>query len=185
MKFNLEKIIGKRIHCNTKEKANALLKFLHENGFTWNGGEALTYENMWGYYRQSTYYVTYANKTVCYGDIRYRQYTIVEFEDVLEEEGGNKMYHNLVFINHYAGKNYLFKLPLNVKLNAGLEVFVDTIQGRTMGRCVSDSFIVDDYTKQQIVAGEGAYEPLKEVVGLAKKQEGYRCIEFDLMSVPF
>ncbi len=45
---------------------------------------------------------------------------------------------------------------------------------------VSNSFIVDDYTADQIIAGAGAYKPLKEVIGNAKEQTGYRCVEFNL-----
>lgn len=193
MKFNLEKIIGKNIHCDTEEKASELLKFLHENGFKWNSGTDLIRENYWKGYAQNTYYrISNCNygaiscKAVNFGSIKIKNVdSYIEFEDVIERGGGNQMYHNLVFINHYAGKNYLFKLPLNIKLNTGQEVFVDTIQGQTMGKCVTDSFIVDDYTKNQIVAGNGAYEPLKEVAGLAKKQEGYKCIDFRFIDVPF
>ena len=95
------------------------------------------------------------------------------------------MYQNLVFINHGCGRNYLFKLPLHIRLRTGEKVYVNTIRGQEMGICASDSFIIDNYTKQQIVVGTGAYEPIKEVIGYAQEQTGYRCIEFDLMSVPF
>lgn len=95
-------------------------------------------------------------------------------------------YYNLVFINHNdKDKNYLFQLPKNLLLKKGEKVFVETIQGECVGTAVSDSFIVDKYTAEQIIVGTGAYEPLKDVIGWAEKQDGYRCIDFRLASVPF
>ncbi|GEM_PF-3244400 len=97
------------------------------------------------------------------------------------EKGGNQMYHNLVFVNHGdSNKNFLFKLPMTISLKQGEKVFLCTSKGECMGTCASNSFIVDNYTKQQIASGTGAYEPLKEVVGYAQEQTGYRCIEFGL-----
>ncbi|KAF5051108.1 hypothetical protein DSECCO2_422710 [anaerobic digester metagenome] len=94
----------------------------------------------------------------------------------LKQEGFMN-YFNLVFINHGdSDKNYLFKAALQVNLQAGEKVFVDTISGRYPATCVSDSFIVDGYTAQQIIVGSGAYLPLKHVVGRAK--EKYECEEF-------
>lgn len=98
----------------------------------------------------------------------------------------NEKYYNLVFVKHENNdKNFLFKLPLNINLNNREKVFVDTSKGRAIGECVSDSFIVDNYTTVQIMEGTRAYYPLKDVVGYAKKQEGYRCIDFALADVPF
>jgi len=74
---------------------------------------------------------------------------------------------------------------LTIRLKAGEKVFADTAQGEAMGDCVTDSFIVDKYTAEQIVVGTGAYKPLKYVTGWAKKQEGYKCIDFRLVDVPF
>jgi hypothetical protein len=54
-----------------------------------------------------------------------------------------------------------------------------------MGDCVTDSFIVDKYTAEQIIIGAGAYEPLKYVIGWAKKQDDYRCAYFDIIDIPF
>jgi len=54
-----------------------------------------------------------------------------------------------------------------------------------MGDCVTDSFIVDKYTAEQIIVGAGAYKPLKYVIGWAEKQDGYKCIDFRLVDVPF
>ena len=97
-----------------------------------------------------------------------------------------QQYYNLVFIKHEnSDKTYLFQAPMQNRLKAGEKVFVDTIQGESMGECKSDSFIVDNFTAEQIISGAGAYYPLKEVIGYAHKQEGYRCIEFALASIPF
>ena len=102
------------------------------------------------------------------------------------EKGENSMYNNLVFIKHENSNNkFLFKVPMNITLKASEKVFVDTIQGECMGECVSDSFIVGGHETVCIMVGAGAYYPLKEVIGYAHKQEGYRCIEFALASIPF
>ncbi|GEM_PF-3144749 len=185
MKFNLEKIIGKKVHCNTEVKANELLKFLHENGFVWGGGNSLLDGSHWCVYRKNTYYNVEACKWVTYGNINgpsaKEEKNVVEFESVLEKEGGNQMYHNLVFVNHGdSNKNFLFKLPMDISLKQGEKVFVYTSKGECMGTCASNNFIADEYLLWQIMAGTGAYEPLKEVKGLAKEQKGYRCIEFGL-----
>ncbi len=92
-------------------------------------------------------------------------------------------YYNLVFIKHENDyRNYLFCVPMGITLKAGQKVFVNTMHGEAMGDCVTDSFIVDEYTTKQIIAGAGAYEPLKEVIGIAKEQSGYRCMYF---GIPF
>lgn len=86
-------------------------------------------------------------------------------------------YINLVFVRHDGNyTNYLFQAPLQINLRVSEKVFVDTVSGRVPANCVSDSFIVDGYTAQQIIAGSGAYLPLKRVVGRAK--ERYECEEF-------
>ena len=46
--------------------------------------------------------------------------------------------------------------------------------------CVSDSFIVGEKETACIAAGAGAYCPLKEVIGYAASQTGYKCIDFNL-----
>ena len=95
-------------------------------------------------------------------------------------------YYNLVFINHgNTEKNYLFQLPLNISLKTNEKVFADTSKGECLGTCVTDSFIVDEYTERQICEGTGAYYPLKDVTGWAEKQEGYRCVDFKLADIPF
>lgn len=94
-------------------------------------------------------------------------------------------YYNLVFVNHGdSNKNYLFQVPLNISLKVGEKVFVDTSKGECIGNCVTNSFIVDEHTAEKIMTGTGAYV-LKDVIGLAEKQEGYRCVHFALMDCPF
>lgn len=98
----------------------------------------------------------------------------------------DKQYYNLVFVNHGTTKNYLFQAPLTIRLNKGEKVFAETIQGECIGTCVTDSFIADKFITEQIITGTGAYEPLKEIVGYAEKQEEYRCIDFRLaVDIPF
>jgi len=94
-----------------------------------------------------------------------------------------QQYYNLVFIRHEnSNNNYLFQAPLAIRLKAGEKVFADTIQGECLGTCASDSFIVGEHETACIMMGAGAYYPLKEVIGYAYKQEGYKCVSFD---VPF
>lgn len=97
----------------------------------------------------------------------------------------DKQYYNLVFVNHETNKNYLFQAPLMIRLKRGEKVFAETNQGESMGECVTDSFIVDKYTAEQIILGSNAYMPLKDVIGWAEKQEGYRCIDFGLVDLPY
>ncbi len=137
MKFNLEKIIDKRVHCDTEEKANKLLKFLHQNGFIWNGGEDLTSKNNWREEKHNTFYEIYKDKTICFGNVKNEPGVIIEFEDVFESEGGNQMYYNLAFVNHGdSSNNYLFKLPMNIQVKESEKVYVDTVQGQAIGTCV-------------------------------------------------
>lgn len=97
-----------------------------------------------------------------------------------------QQYYNLVFINHsYKERNFLFQLPLPMKLKSGEKVFVETIQGECMGTCVSDSFIVGEHETACIMAGTGAYLPLRDVIGWATQREGYECISFASASLPF
>lgn len=97
----------------------------------------------------------------------------------------DKQYYNLVFVNHGTDKNYLFQVPSMIRLKKGEKVFVDTSQGECIGTCVSNSFIVGEYETDCIVVATGAYKPLKNVIGWAEKQEGYRCIDFGLVDIPF
>lgn len=103
------------------------------------------------------------------------------------EKGEQKiMYYNLVFINHGdSSKNYLFKVPMGIELKRYEQVFCNTIRGESRGTCISNSFIVDEYTAKQIISGTGAYEPLKEVTGRAVAYTDYKLERFDLARLPF
>lgn len=98
-----------------------------------------------------------------------------------------QQYYNLVFIKHdnFIYKNYLFQAPMDIRLKAGERVFVETIKGQSTGVCASNSFIVDKFTAEQIIAGTGAYEPIKNVFGWAEKQTDYKCVHFALIDCPF
>jgi len=92
---------------------------------------------------------------------------------------------NLVFIKHKdSSKQYLFELPINIKLSTNDEVFCNTIYClRELGTCTTDSFLVDSMATKQIINGVGAYEPLKQVIGMAAKRIEY---EFKpLADLPF
>jgi hypothetical protein len=93
--------------------------------------------------------------------------------------------NNLVFIKHMGdAKHYLFEVPMSIKLKKGNKVFCDTMYGRHLGECVTDSFYVDDPARMCIVEGVGAYEPLKKVVGNAVEEKVYKQELFD-NSLPF
>lgn len=98
---------------------------------------------------------------------------------------GDQQYYNLVFVNHGTDRNYLFQAPLMIRLKKGEKVFAETSLGESIGECVTDSFIVGEYETDCIVVATGAYKPLKDVIGWAEKQEGYRCIDFGLGDLPF
>ena len=93
--------------------------------------------------------------------------------------------NNLVFIKHMGdAKYYLFEVPMSIELKKGNKVFCDTMYGRQLGECVTDSFYVDDISRACIVIGCGAYEPLKRVVGYAVEKKVYEQQLFD-NSLPF
>jgi len=88
--------------------------------------------------------------------------------------------NNLVFIKHMGdARHYLFEVPMDRKLKKGDKVFCDTMYGRRFGECVTDSFYVDDTSRECIVIGCGAYEPLKSVVGYAVEKKVYDQQLFD------
>lgn len=88
--------------------------------------------------------------------------------------------NNLVFIKHMGDKkHYLFEVPMAIKLKKGDKVFCDTMYARQFGECVTDSFYVDDTSRECIVIGCGAYEPLKSVVGYAVEKKVYDQQLFD------
>lgn len=82
--FNLEEFkTGKiLIHCNTKEKANDLVKYLDKIGITWDKEISLLDCNRWNYFKENTCYVFYYYG-LCFIDYVFyknEDYTIIEWE---------------------------------------------------------------------------------------------------------
>ena len=76
------------IHCDTEEKAAALLKELERHGFMWSSGEVPTKFTAWDFYKNETCYENYkSTMEICYADTNYfgRSYTIVEFDNIASE----------------------------------------------------------------------------------------------------
>ena len=93
--------------------------------------------------------------------------------------------NNLVFIKHLGDpKYYLFGVPMSIQLRKGDKVFCDTMYTRQLGECVTDSFYIDDTSKECVITGVGAYKPLKRVVGYAMERKVYEQALFDA-SLPF
>jgi len=93
--------------------------------------------------------------------------------------------NNLVFIKRMGDpKHYLFEVPMVIRLKKGDKVFCDTMYARELGECVTDSFYVDDTSKERVITGVGAYKPLKRVVGYAMERKIYEQALFDA-SLPF
>jgi len=82
MKFDLEKMKGKVIHCNTKEKADSLLIFLNSQNY--HIGNMLL-DNVWEIKKEQTCY-NVSEYIVFHGSYNWykdNDYTILEFEDVI------------------------------------------------------------------------------------------------------
>ena len=73
------------IHCNTKEKANELLKAFDKLGKKWSNGMSYLdvdyYTLDYGLYYRNTCYSNH-NKFNGYSNYKSHDYTIYEFEDV-------------------------------------------------------------------------------------------------------
>ena len=92
---------------------------------------------------------------------------------------------NLVFIKHErSNRQYLFEVPLDVRLFKGDKVFCDTIRGRSVGICETESFLVDDRVASYIIGAVGAHDPLKQVIGYAEESKDYKLRPFDF-DTPF
>lgn len=78
--------LGKVVHCDTEEKAKALLKLAKSFGYKWESGSDLEKINYWGNHKENTCY-RFIESFVLYSPKRYYRElgcTIVEFE--LEKE---------------------------------------------------------------------------------------------------
>ena len=88
--FDYEKIIQPDtvIHCDTEEKANELLKFMDNQGFTWLTGHSLIFENEWKTNSILTYYeFDNDDNSTCYGNIVDFNYCkILKYEEVVLED---------------------------------------------------------------------------------------------------
>lgn len=69
------------IHCDTKEKAKKLLKYLHKKGFSWYSGTSLTKKTNWSEYENETCYsseVLFCNKE----SFSNYDFKILSFDDI-------------------------------------------------------------------------------------------------------
>lgn len=69
------------IHCDTKEKAKKLLKYLHKKGFSWYSGTCLTKKTNWSKYENETCYtseVMFCNREYFIED----NFKILSFNDI-------------------------------------------------------------------------------------------------------
>lgn len=72
---------------------------------------------------------------------------------------------HIVFASHGDSRSFLFFVPSDEQIFRGEVLFVDTVRGETTAMATSDSFWVTQDQAEQIVAGTGAYFPLKGVTG--------------------
>ena len=80
-------------------------------------------------------------------------------------------YIHCVFVKHRAcDRTFLFCVDEESQLQNGTEVLCETKYGETEGVCVGRSFMVSESALESIVAGVGAYLPLKNVVGIVRKE---------------
>lgn len=78
--FDSKEKIG--IHCDTKEKAEMLLKEFDKMGKCWNSGHRYSYNSNWEGYKEKTVY----SNNGCYSSVNYcieNNRKIYEFEDVI------------------------------------------------------------------------------------------------------
>lgn len=95
-------------------------------------------------------------------------------------------YIHCVFVKHKAyNRTFLFCVDSESRLQNGTEVLCETKYGETEGTCVGRSFMVSESALESIVAGVGAYLPLKNVVGIVEKElvEQRKVKRYD--SLPF
>lgn len=82
--------LGKAVHCDTEEKANAFLKLAHGVGYRWSNGSNLTDVNTWERYKKGTCYtIVDTEGSMMYSPKDFYEkegYTIVEFAIDKKEE---------------------------------------------------------------------------------------------------
>ena len=75
-------------------------------------------------------------------------------------------YVHCVFVRHNEDDHaFLFSVDSLEQLKSGATVLCETIHGETTGTCIGNSYMVSESALESIVAGIGAYLPLKNVVG--------------------
>ena len=80
------------IHCKTEEEAKSFIYFLHEKGFSWNGGKNLL-ENFHLEYKEMTCYKVYEGNYLTVGSLGWfndRNETVTEFSDLIIPELSSK-----------------------------------------------------------------------------------------------
>ena len=76
-----------------------------------------------------------------------------------------KPIHIVFAIHNRDGKSFLFAVPSDDQILCGEMIYVNTSRGETTAQACSSSFWVTKEQLKQIVAGTGAYLPLKRVTG--------------------
>lgn len=80
-------------------------------------------------------------------------------------------YVHCVFVKHEGTKKtFLFNVSDQKMIRSGTLVLCDTKCGESYGTCIGNSFMVSENALNSIVAGVGAYLPLKDVVGIVTEK---------------
>ena len=114
---------GMVIHCKTEEEAKSFIKFLHEKGFKWNGGNNLLSNNHFLDFHEGTCYKVYEEEYLTVGSFGWfadRNETVTEFSDlIIPELSAKEVLEIMVEICDSYGECYN-GCPL--KINSGLHL---------------------------------------------------------------
>lgn len=80
------------VHCNTEEKANALLKWASSKGLTWKNGRKFTSYNNWNKYGSDTYYRVLNGTFGLTEGHKKHNHKIISYEDALLKKPKVKPY---------------------------------------------------------------------------------------------
>lgn len=74
---------------------------------------------------------------------------------------------NIIMVQHFSGKDYAFRVPDEIVPYAqkGQIVLVETARGVSVGVATTD--VISGKGSRDIAIKNGAYEPLKPVIGIA------------------
>ena len=76
------------------------------------------------------------------------------------------MMKKIVIVKHFGDNgHYLFSVPNGELLSENDMVLVKTKRGEQTGKCVCDSFLVEESPLKALMAKYGAKEPLAPVIG--------------------